>query len=97
MQALLVLLSEDGTMKRICMTLVAGFAFVGMTGTANAGCVQAGGEATMVTQDLAKFMANAALNNSIKANGWTAQGSVKMTCDTNMGLPHCVAKQKACS
>ena len=84
-------------MKRTYMTLVASLAFLSITGTANAGCVQAGGEATMVTQDLAKFMANAALNNSIKANGWTAQGSVKMTCDTNMGLPHGVAKQKACS
>ena len=84
-------------MKRICMIFVAGLAFVSITGTANAGCVQAGGEATMVTEDLAKFMANAALNNSIKAHGWTAQGGVKMTCDTNVGLPHCVAKQKACS
>lgn len=84
-------------MKRIYMTLVAGLAFVSITGAANAGCVQAGGEATMVTEDLAKFMANAALKNSIKAHGWTEQGTVKITCDTNMGLPHCTAKQKACS
>ncbi len=61
------------------------------------GCVQAGGEATMVTEDLAKFMANAALKNSIAAHGWTPRGAPKVTCDTNMGLPHCVAKQTACS
>lgn len=66
-------------------------------GAANAGCVRAGGEATMITEDLAKFMASAALKNSIQANGWKPAGAVQMTCDTNSGLPHCVAKQKACS
>ncbi|MBX9683709.1 MAG: hypothetical protein K2X41_07970 [Hyphomicrobium sp.] len=59
-------------------------------------CVQAGGEATMVTEDLAKFMAGAALKNSIAAHGWTPHGQVRMNCDTNSVLPHCVAKQKAC-
>jgi hypothetical protein len=58
-------------------------------------CVLAGGEATMVTEDLAKFMAGAALKNSISANGWKAAGAVKMTCKTN-GLTHCVARQRAC-
>ncbi len=58
-------------------------------------CVLAGGEATMVTEDLAKFMANAALGNQIKANGWTASGPVKMTCKTQVGT-HCVARQRAC-
>lgn len=59
-------------------------------------CVMAGGQATMVTQDLAKFMAGAALKNSMAAHGWKPHGAVKMTCDTQAGLPHCVAKQKAC-
>jgi hypothetical protein len=63
---------------------------------ASAGCVMAGGAADMVTLDLAKFMANAALNNSIKAHGWKAVGPVKMKCGE--GVPvNCVAKQKACS
>ena len=31
-------------------------------------CVMAGGEATMVTEDLAKFMAGAALKNSMAAH-----------------------------
>jgi len=69
----------------------------GMTTPAMAGkCVMAGGEATMVTEDLAKFMAGAALKNSMAAHNWKPQGAVKMTCDTANGLPHCVAKQKAC-
>ena len=59
-------------------------------------CVMAGGQATMVTQDLAKFMAEAALKNAIAANNWNAAGPVKMTCDTEAGLPHCTAKRKAC-
>jgi hypothetical protein len=36
--------------------------------TAEAGCRRAGGVATMVTKDLAIFMANAALKNSIAGN-----------------------------
>lgn len=59
-------------------------------------CVLAGGEATMVTEDLAKFMANAALENQIKANGWKSSGPVKMTCKTEL-TTHCVARQRACS
>lgn len=60
-------------------------------------CVMAGGEATMITEDLARFMAGAALKNSMAAHNWKPQGVVKMTCDSANGLPHCMAKQKACS
>jgi hypothetical protein len=59
-------------------------------------CVRAGGEASMLTEDLARFMANAALNNSIKGMGATASGKASMACKTDNGLVHCVAKQKAC-
>jgi hypothetical protein len=59
--------------------------------------VMAGGQATMVTLDLAKYMANAALKNSINAHGWRAHGAVRTRCDTSSaGLPHCVSRQKAC-
>lgn len=64
---------------------------------ASAKCVSAGGEATMITEDLAKFMAGAALKNSMAAHGWKPSGEVRMKCDSAGGLPHCVAKQKACS
>jgi hypothetical protein len=59
-------------------------------------CVLAGGEATMITPDLAKFMANAALGNSIKGMGSTAEGPVKMTCNAPAPLTYCLAQQKAC-
>lgn len=60
------------------------------------GCFLAGGEATMVTEDLAKFMANAALNNSIKGAGAKAAGAAKMTCKSAAVGTHCLAQQRAC-
>lgn len=84
-------------MGRSVRVSIACLAMFASAGAASAGCVQAGGEATMITEDLAKFMAGAALKNSMEAKGWKPVGEVKMTCDTNSGLPHCVAKQKACS
>ncbi len=94
-------------MRYLAQAAIAAAAYAATTGIFSAaayaehggkhGCVQAGGEATMVTEDLAKFMANAALKNSMAAHGWTPRGTPQVMCDTNMGLPHCVAKQTACS
>jgi len=81
---------------KIMALSAAAFAAVSTTG-AQAGCVMAGGEATMITEDLAKFMAEAALKNSIAAHGWKAAGPVAMKCDAANGLPHCMARRKACS
>ena len=74
----------------------AGLMLAAPGGASAAKCVLAGGEATMVTEDLAKFMAEAALKNSISAHNWKPAGKVKMTCKTEV-TTHCVAKQKACS
>jgi len=65
-------------------------------GAQAASCVKAGGEATMITEDLAKFMANAALNNQISANSWKASGKVSMNCSAATVGVHCIAHQKAC-
>lgn len=59
-------------------------------------CVMAGGTATGLTQDVAKFMATNALNQSIASYGGKASGKVAMTCDANMLLSTCTAKQRAC-
>jgi hypothetical protein len=59
-------------------------------------CVMAGGEATMITLDLAKFMAEAALKNSMKDRGMSPAGPVKMRCEDPSPLTHCMAKQRAC-
>ena len=60
------------------------------------GCVLAGGEATMVTTDLAKFMAGAALKNSISGMGAKASGEVKMSCKESFASVYCLAQQRAC-
>lgn len=75
-----------------CVSMVCCVATAAQAGN----CVRAGGEATMVTEDLAKFMANAALNNQIKANSWRPAGDVAMTCAPATFGTHCVAHQRAC-
>jgi hypothetical protein len=50
----------------------------------------------MITEDLAKFMAGAALKNSIAGMGAKPVGPVAMKCETGAGLPTCVARQRAC-
>ncbi len=59
-------------------------------------CVLAGGTATMITEDLAKFMAEAALKNSISGMGATASGKINMKCQPETGLTNCTARQRAC-
>ncbi len=66
------------------------------TSAAQAGCVKAGGESTMLTEDMAKFMAKAALNNSIKNNGFKPSGKLLLTCKPAPLGTHCVANQRAC-
>jgi hypothetical protein len=84
-------------LHRILLAMTAAVAVGGlMSASAEAKCVRAGGQATMITEDLAKFMANAALKNSISGMGAKAVGPVAMKCETGSGLPTCVAKQKAC-
>jgi hypothetical protein len=58
-------------------------------------CVVAGGEATMITEGLARFMAGAALKNSIAGMGAKPTGAIATTC-TATGLTYCISKQRAC-
>jgi hypothetical protein len=58
-------------------------------------CVMAGGEATMVTEDLARFMAGAALKNSIAGMGAKSTGAITTKCSAT-GLTYCISKQRAC-
>lgn len=80
---------------------LAALASFGLTQVATAaeakkGCVLAGGEATMVTEGLAKFMAEAALKNSISGMGATPAGKIAMTCTGSMVTTSCTARQRAC-
>lgn len=76
--------------------LTAGLAMAATPSLAAPKCVMAGGTATMITEDLAKFMAEAALKNSISGMGATASGKIDMKCKPETGLTNCTAKQKAC-
>jgi hypothetical protein len=80
---------------RAVLTAAAVFAATLSPAAAKQTCVLAGGEATMITEDLARFMANAALNNSIKGMGATAVGAAKVECKPG-ALNYCIARQKAC-
>jgi hypothetical protein len=78
------------------LALATGLPLVGATPAVAKSCVLAGGEATMITEDLARFMANAALENSIKGKGLKPSGAVKMACKPGFANTHCIARQKAC-
>lgn len=69
--------------------------FAPTTADAKAKCVMAGGTATGLTQDVAKTMATAALNQSVSSYG-KAAGKVAMKCDANVLMSTCTAKQRAC-
>lgn len=81
----------------LCAVVAAAVGALASSGAAYAGsCVLAGGEATMITTDLAKFMAEAALKNSINGMGAKPAGQVNMTCDGGVPLVTCRARQRAC-
>lgn len=75
-------------------------AFIGAvfasTGAQAGNCVKAGGQATMLTQDLAMFMAKAALKNQMKNNGFKPSGRLMLTCKPAPLGTYCVAHQRAC-
>jgi len=63
---------------------------------ADAACRQAGGLATMPTQALSEFMANAALKNAIANHGWKAAGPIKVKCTDETLTVTCTARRRAC-
>lgn len=85
--------------RRIFVATTATVALVAFGASAQAQgakCVTAGGEATMVTRDLAEFMAKAALKNSISGMGAKPSGDIKLKCSDSGVLQYCKAEQKAC-
>ena len=88
--------AQVGAWIVVTTTVMAGLGAIAIAQDKKGGCVLAGGEATMVTADLAKFMAGAALKNSISGMGAKASGDVKMTCKEGFASVHCLAQQRAC-
>lgn len=87
------------SIKRAALTAVAGLMLSAWAATAHAAkpnCVKAGGTATSPTEGIARFMAEAALKNSIEAQGRKAAGPAVIKCDGNVIGATCVANAKAC-
>jgi hypothetical protein len=59
-------------------------------------CIMAGGQGTGLTPDLARTMAAAALGQSIASYGLRAAGKISVSCDGNIIMATCSAKQRAC-
>ena len=81
---------------RIALGVGLGLAATAGGALAKSSCVRAGGEATMITEDLAKFMAEAALKNSISGMGAKPVGKISMKCSAPTPLTSCTARQEAC-
>ena len=76
--------------------MVSAFHAVPAEAAAAKSCVKAGGTATSPTEGIARFMAEAALKNSIEAQGRKAAGPTMVKCDGNVIGATCVANAKAC-
>lgn len=83
-------------MSFLGLSLVVALAGAATVSTAEAGCRRAGGVATMVTYDLAVFMANAALKNSIADHGERPSGPVQLKCTDDTLTTTCTARRQAC-
>ena len=78
------------------LSLAVALAWAAAVSSAEAGCRRAGGVATMVTYDLAVFMANAALKNSIADHGERPAGPVQLKCTDDTLTTTCTARRQAC-
>ena len=76
------------------VVFVGGFVSTG----AEAKCVRAGAQATMITEELAKYSATMVLKNSIAMKkGAKARGPVVVKCSGGPILPTCTARQRVCT
>jgi hypothetical protein len=78
--------------------VVAAVAGLGLTAAspARAECTTLGAIGTGLTEDIAKFMAEAGLKNIRENKGMSAQSAVKFKCDTTLIVTECSARQRAC-
>jgi hypothetical protein len=89
-------------MRRAILSPAAGLVAVLLMGVATGGpaaaaprCAMADGRATMITRDLAEFLAKAALASTIREMGAKPVGKLRVSCQDGF-TAHCVARQKAC-
>ena len=69
----------------------------GLPATANAACKQIGAVGTGLNEDIARFMADAALKNIRENAGYpNASGTTTYQCEAGMIATDCHARQKVC-
>jgi hypothetical protein len=90
----------EASMNKLAMTAALAALALSAAGPVHAAgkCIKAGGWGTGVTEDLAKFMAEAAMKNSAKAWGGDAVKIDKtaQTCKFEFPAFQCNAAAKAC-
>ena len=59
-------------------------------------CKTLGAIGTGISEDIAKFMAEAGLKNIREERGMQPQGPIKYKCDTTLIVTECSARQRAC-
>ncbi len=84
-------------MTRILYWVTLAAALTVGTISAEAGCRTVAGSADMITSDLAKFMAEAALKNAIAAKGLKPSGAMSMKCRDDAVTTYCKATRTACN
>jgi hypothetical protein len=84
-------------MPRPAFVLTLAVSLLSGIGGAAAGCQTIVGSADMLTRDLAKFMAEAALKNAIAAKGLKPAGAMSMQCRDDAVTTYCKATRRACS
>ncbi len=84
-------------LKKLMLYVIACSLALVVTGNAEAGCRTVAGSADMITSDLAKFMAEAALKNAIAAKGLKPSGAMSMKCRDDAVTTYCKATRTACN
>lgn len=83
--------------KKSGALLVAAIVMAAWSVPASAKCVRAGGKAVNMFPNVAKYMANVALKNSIASHGWKSAGKIRQRCTSDGVMTTCVSKQRACN
>jgi hypothetical protein len=82
-------------MKVLAAALAASLAMA-VSYAAHADCKLYGGIGNGLTEDLAKFMADAAVKNIIENKGLKPTGEIKHTCKSATLGSECTARQQGC-
>jgi hypothetical protein len=83
-------------MKILTAILAASLSLAAATGSKAAECKLFGGIGNGLTEDLAKFMADAAVKNVIENNGMKPTGDIKHTCKAATLGSECTARMQGC-